>query len=103
MGSDHGHSEAWGLGQPREGETAESRGRRSRLYRTRETAAAQQAKYPATVIWEPDGVLPDGLWALLPADRPARGAFAPEYQIVVAHGGLTLDEVVVPFARINRD
>ena len=101
VSSDHGHTEAWGIGRPREGETAESRGQRSRLFRTRETAAAQQAKFPATVIREPDGVLPDGLWALLPTDQPQRGAFAPPYELVVAHGGLTLDEVVVPLARIT--
>lgn len=103
VGSDHGHTEAWGIGRPREGETAESRGQRSRLYRAAETAAAQRAKYPATTIWPPDGVLPDGLWALLPTDQPARGAFAPLYQAVVAHGGLTLDEVVVPLALIREE
>ena len=100
VGSDHGHTEAWGIGQPREGVTAESRGRRSRLYRTREAAAAQQLKFPLTAVWEPDGVLPEGVWPLLPSDQPARGAFEQGYRPVVAHGGLTLDEVVVPFVRI---
>lgn len=99
--SDHGHVEAWGMGQPREGEAAESRGKRSRLYRAREAAAAQQAKHPRTRLWHDDGLLPDNLVALLPDDAGGRVAFAPEYARVIAHGGLTLDEVVVPLVVIT--
>ncbi len=101
VASDHGHVEAWGMGQPREGETAESRGKRSRLYRARETAEMQRGKYPRTRLWHGDGLLPEPLVALLPDDSGGRVAFAPEYDRVVTHGGLTLDEVVVPLARIT--
>lgn len=101
VASDHGHTEAWGMGQPREGETAESRGKRSRLYRARETAEMQHSKYPQTRLWHSDGLLPEHLVALLPDDGGSRVAFAPEYNRVVTHGGLTLDEVVVPFARVT--
>lgn len=99
--SDHGHVEAWGMGQPREGEAAESRGKRARLYRARETAGMQQDKFPRTRLWSGDGLLPDNLVALLPDDAGGRVAFAPEYSRVVTHGGLTLDEVVVPFVLIT--
>ncbi len=89
------------MGQPREGEAAESRGKRSRLYRTPEAAAAQRNKYPDTRLWHGDGLLPDNLTALLPDDAGGRKAFAAEYSRVVAHGGLTLDEVVVPLVAIT--
>ena len=100
--SDHGYVEAWGMGRPREGEAASSRGQRSRLYRTRETAEAQRSKFPKTSVWPPDGLLPPDVWTLLPTDQDDRLAFADAYRQVMAHGGLTLDEVVVPLARITK-
>ncbi|MBP6015799.1 MAG: PglZ domain-containing protein [Candidatus Promineofilum sp.] len=37
------------------------------------------------------------------SNAAGRVAFAPEYSRVVTHGGLTLDEVVVPFVLITND
>jgi hypothetical protein len=46
--SDHGHTEAWGMGQPSEGVTVHSRSKRARLYADENAALAVQADYPQT-------------------------------------------------------
>jgi hypothetical protein len=92
--SDHGHTEAVGIGQPREGLLAETRGKRARLYEDRRTAEAIQAKFPQTHLWDSKGLLPRNIHALMPQER---AAFATAKTTVVSHGGMTLDEVVVPF------
>src|SRR5690606_24436608 len=99
--SDHRHVEAWGMGQPKEGKAAESRGKRPPRHQTRESAAPVRRQFSATRLWADDGLLPAGLVALLPDDAVSRRAFTDDYGPVVAHGGLTLDEVVVPFISIT--
>jgi hypothetical protein len=99
LASDHGHCEAVGMGKPAEGLMAQSRGRRARLYRDRHTAEQTQRTYSNTLIWEDDGLLPKDLCALLPADRQA---FAEYSEVVITHGGLTMDEIVVPLVEITR-
>jgi hypothetical protein len=99
--SDHGHTEAYGMGQPSEGLTVETRSKRARVYRNRGAANTVQAGYPDSILWEDDSLLPPDTWVLTPATRDGRRlAFASEGMIVVTHGGLTLDELVVPFIRI---
>ena len=61
----------------------------------------QSGTHPPTRRSPGDRLLPEPLVALLPDDSGGRVAFAPEYDRVVTHGGLTLDEVVVPLARIT--
>ncbi len=95
--SDHGHTEARGLGQPSEGLALETRSKRARLYQDHRTAAAIHQGFPEAVIWGQDNLLPPNTWALIPTGRQA---FAPLNEIVVTHGGLTLDEMVVPLVRI---
>lgn len=96
--SDHGNVAAVGIGQPREGLTALSRGLRARLYPNRVLAEATQGALPETYLWGDDGLLPAGLWAVLPHGR---GAFAPKGEWGLTHGGITLDEVFVPFVKIG--
>jgi hypothetical protein len=95
--SDHGHVEATGIGQPSEGLAVETRGRRARIYADRRAAARVQDAFAATQLWSADGLLPEGFWALMPTGR---AAFASAGQVIVTHGGLTLDELVVPFVEI---
>ena len=100
--SDHGHTEARGIGQPSEGLTVETRSKRARVYRNRGAANTVQADYPDSILWEDDSLLPPDTWVLMPTTRDGRRlAFAPEGMVVVSHGGLTLDESVVPFIRIT--
>ena len=99
IASDHGHIEAVGFGQPSEGLLAQSRGKRARLYSDRLAAHRVQAAFPDTILWENDGLNPTTLFALMPAER---NSFSPAGGLVVTHGGVSLDEVVVPFIRIDR-
>jgi hypothetical protein len=96
--SDHGHVAAEGIGQPQEGVLAHSRSRRARLYGDAAAARVVREQYPATILWHDDGLLPPGTWALMPRGR---GAFAPSGRTVVSHGGLTIDEMIVPFVTIT--
>jgi hypothetical protein len=97
LASDHAHVEAVGIGQPSEGLVVETRGARARVYADRRAAARVQDAFAATQLWGGDGLLPEGVWALIPTGRTA---FAQAGQVVVTHGGLTLDELIVPFVEI---
>jgi len=97
--SDHGHVQARGFGQPAEGLTVDTRGRRARVYSDRHAAISVQQGFSRTVLWSHDGLLPDDVWVLMPEGRKAFDTFD---EITVTHGGLTLDEVVVPFVTITQ-
>lgn len=97
--SDHGHVGAEGIGQPQEGTMAVSRGKRARLYSSAEMAALAHGQFPQTVVWHDDGLLPTSNWVVMPRGR---GAFAPAKQMIVGHGGLTIDEMVVPLVTISQ-
>jgi hypothetical protein len=98
LASDHGHTEAVGMGQPAEGLAVQTRSKRARLYRDRRLAQRVQQAFPGTMLWASQGLLPADAWILLP---PGRQAFAPQGTVVVSHGGPTIDEVVVPLVRIE--
>lgn len=97
--SDHGNTPAYGIGQPHEGLIVETRSLRARTYRDEELARRVQRDYPETYLWHGDGLLPDDLWVLMPHGR---AAFAPQDEIHITHGGLSLDEVLVPLIRLRR-
>jgi hypothetical protein len=98
LASDHGHIQARGLGRPSEGLTVDTRGQRARIYSDPHAAVNTQRGFPQTILWSDDGLLPDGVWVLMPEGR---SAFATFNETVVTHGGLTLDEVVVPLVTIK--
>ncbi len=95
--SDHGHVEACGFGQPSEGLTVDTRGKRARIYSDYHAAVNVQQGFSETILWGQDGLLPDDVWVLMPQER---NAFATINETVVTHGGPTLDEVVVPLVTI---
>ncbi len=97
--SDHGHVEATGLGQPSEGLLAQTRGKRARIYQDRLAALRIQGAFPETHLWDYDGLLPKQMVALMPTGR---GAFAPCGEVVVTHGGISIDEAIVPFVQITK-
>jgi len=100
LASDHGHTQARGMGQPAEGLVVQTRSQRARLYTDRHAAENVAGRFPETLVWAQDGLLPDDVWALMPQGRRA---FATLNETVVTHGGLTLDEVVVPLVTISTD
>ena len=96
--SDHGNVEAQGCGAPRERSLAELRGQRARVYRDRGLRSRVATRFPDAIEWPTTG-LPEDYFALL---APARRAFVRESERPVSHGGITLEEVVVPFVEIER-
>jgi len=100
IASDHGHVEATGYGQPSEGLLAQTRGKRARIYSDRLAALRVQDAFADTILWDNDGLLPEQMSALMPANREA---FAPAGEVVVTHGGISIDEVIVPFIQITKE
>ena len=96
--SDHGHCEARGIGTPSEGLTAQTRGKRARLYQDSRAARLVQNQFSHTLVWENDGILPTNLTCLMPVGREA---FSTAGETVVTHGGISIDEVIVPFVQIT--
>ena len=96
--SDHGNVETRGCGVPAEGSVADSRGQRVRVYPDPALRAQVGMRFPDAIEWPPIG-LPDNYFALI---APGRRSFVRDSERSVAHGGVTLEEVVVPFVQIER-
>jgi len=96
--SDHGNIEAEGCGRPAEGAAADLRGERVRIYSGRLSRDKVKERFPAALEWAPVG-LPD---TFLPLIAPARQAFVREGERIVSHGGISIEEIIVPFIRIER-
>ena len=96
--ADHGNIETTGCGRPSEGAVADLRGERVRVYPDQSLRAPVKERYPDAIEWPPIG-LPDDYLALI---APQRRAFVSESESPVAHGGLTLEEVIVPLVQIER-
>lgn len=96
--ADHGNIETRGCGRPAEGAVADLRGERVRVYPDQSLRARVKKRFPDAIEWPPIG-LPDDYLALI---APARLAFVRETESPVAHGGVTLEEVVVPLVQIER-
>jgi hypothetical protein len=74
------------------------RGERVRVYPDPALRSQVQARFPEALAWPTLG-LPDNYCPLL---APGRSAFVPEGTRIVGHGGITLEELIVPFIRIER-
>ena len=96
--SDHGNVEADGCGRPAEGAVADLRGERARVYPNAELRARVKAGFPAALEWNPIG-LPDDYLALL---APPGQAFIQEHRKTVGHGGISIEELIVPLVRLER-
>lgn len=96
--SDHGNIESRGCGRPMEGVLANFRGERVRIYTDRKIMSKAAESFPHAIDWLPAG-LPDNFFPLF---APRRSAFVPKGERTVTHGGLSLEELVVPFIRIER-
>ena len=95
--SDHGNIETTGCGRPREGAAADLRGERVRVYPDPALRERVEKRFPGSIAWPPVG-LPDNYLALI---APGRSSFVRLSERPVAHGGITLEEVVVPLVRID--
>ena len=97
--ADHGNVTATGVGNPREGVLAETKGKRVRVYDRNEFLEEVASKFPDSLRW-PNHGLPPACHVLL-ADNLK--AFTDAGDEVVSHGGIALEEVLVPFVAISRE
>jgi hypothetical protein len=97
--ADHGNVSATGIGNPKEGVLVETKGKRGRVYDRPEFLDEVANKFPQSLRW-PNYGLPPARHVLLAANLKA---FTDEGDEIVAHGGIALEEVVVPFVPITRD
>lgn len=95
--ADHGNVEATGVGRPNQGVIAETRGERVRVYRSEPLLADSAAAYPTTVRLDIAG-LPANF---MPLFAGGRTAFVPEGEQVVVHGGVSVEELIVPFVKVS--
>ncbi len=97
--ADHGNVTATGVGNPREGVLVETKGKRVRVYDRTEFLEEVANKFPESLRW-PNYGLPPARHVLLAGDLKAFTDLGDE---VVSHGGIALEEVLVPFVAITRE
>lgn len=95
--ADHGNVESTGVGRPNQGVIAETRGERVRVYRSESLLADSAVAYPSTVRLDIAG-LPANF---MPLFAGGRTAFVPVGDQVVVHGGVSVEELIVPFVKVN--
>jgi len=95
--SDHGNVDAVGVGRPNQGVASELRGERVRTYRSEALIAETAAAYPETFRLDVAG-LPSNFMTLFAGGR---GAFVPKDDQVVVHGGVSVEELIVPFVKVS--
>jgi hypothetical protein len=95
--SDHGNVEAKGIGRPNEGAVADIRGERVRVFNDAETRSRVAGGFPGSVEWAGSGLPKD----YLPLFAPGRGAFIASNRRIVGHGGISLEELVVPLVQMQ--
>ncbi len=96
--SDHGNIEAKGIGCPNEGVTAELRGERVRIYSDLSLRTKCKMSFPDSLEWPSIG-LPEDYYALI---APSRAAFIRKDDVIVSHGGISIEEVIAPFIEVER-
>lgn len=94
--ADHGNVDADGIGRINQGVVTELKGERVRTYRSEALAALVPSDIDAFRFDSP-GLPPD----FLPLYAATRGAFVPKGDQIVAHGGISVEELIVPFVKIE--
>lgn len=96
--SDHGNVECCGIGRIHEGVTVESKGERVRVYSSLNIRNQTASEHEKTIPWDSDS-LPSDYHVLLAKNN---FAFVPKNDKIVTHGGIHLEEIIVPFVKVNR-
>lgn len=97
--ADHGNVSATGIGVPKEGIFVETKGRRARVYDRQEFLDEVTSQFPESIPWSNCG-LPPGKYVLLAKSLKAFTHIGDE---IVAHGGISLEEVLVPFVTVTKE
>ena len=95
--ADHGNVEATGVGRPNQGVIAETRGERVRAYRSEALLAESANAYTGTIRLEIAG-LPANF---MPLFAGGRTAFVPVGEQLVVQGGMSVEELIVPFVKVS--
>jgi hypothetical protein len=95
--ADHGSTPVQGIGRPKVGDTPEVRGERVLVF-AHEALRSTAAATTGGLEWPSVG-LPEDYFALL---APSSSAFTTVGASIIGHGGISIEEVVVPYARIGR-
>ena len=95
--ADHGNVFGRGFGKPNVGVTAQQRGERVHIFRNKDFCHNTAPLYPNAIEWPQIG-LPQDYFPLI---APYGACFMPEGKEAVSHGGIALEEVMVPFVRIT--
>ena len=96
--ADHGNVEGVGIGKPNVGATADERGERVHVFSDSLLHANVAQNYPGSIEWPCIG-LPDDYLALI---APPLRAFIGAGKRTVAHGGICIEEAIVPFVTIEK-
>lgn len=94
--SDHGNTSAVGIGQVSEGVLVDQKGERVRIY-SDDTLYKNSAETIPALQWSNVG-LPDDYYVLL---SKYNEAFVPKNKRVITHGGISIEEVIVPFIKVD--
>lgn len=95
LSSDHGNTEAVGIGRPNIGSLALDKGERVLMFRDDRTRIEHANVLNASISWPSLG----SEFPLLAANGEA---FTTKNSRSVTHGGASIEEVIVPFVRIRR-
>jgi len=96
--ADHGNIEATGYGRPKEGVLAETRGERMRVYKDKSILEQVAGEFSFAKAWEPVG-LPDHYFPLVVSGDEA---FITKGEKIVGHGGISLEEIIVPWIHFEK-
>ena len=96
--ADHGNVGAIGVGDPGTGSITEERSERTLVFSHANLRDASAARFPNAVSWAGAG-LPDGYFALVATGFEAFTAIGKH---TLSHGGISIEEMVVPFVRMEQ-
>ncbi|MER2170826.1 MAG: BREX-3 system phosphatase PglZ [Psychrobacillus psychrodurans] len=96
--ADHGNVECIGTGRIAQGVTVDSKGERVRIYSSENIRNHTASEHANTIAWE-DASLPSDYHVLL---AQKKGAFVPKNDKIVTHGGIHLEEMIVPFVKVSK-
>lgn len=96
--ADHGHIEATGTGRINEGILANTKGQRVRNYDTMLIRERTHVEHSSSIEWNSSG-LPPTIYPLLASGN---SAFITKNERIVTHGGIHIEEVIVPFVQLTR-
>lgn len=96
--SDHGNLECEGIGNIQDGSLSETKASRVRIYQSEVLRDQAALRSDGSLVWTPKG-LPNGLYSLF---APYQASYHSIGKKIVSHGGISLEEVMVPLVKINR-